>query len=170
MRNLAADGLLETLLVTTVYLMLLPVPWIGCTIIEETCDEFGGYLTYLTQSEELLIRKSCEKIVERSREQVGPAQDPGYEGQAPKGRNTERFRKKRFLIFERLLSHTWSLRNCVDFLLILLLSILLTCCRFGVSLKNQQKAPLINYACSVILERFKRRNWFPLVHHGQLGR
>ena len=36
--------------------MLLPAPWTGRTIIEETCDEFEGQLTYLTQSEESLVK------------------------------------------------------------------------------------------------------------------
>ena len=39
------------------------------------------------------------------------------------GRNTERFRKKRVFIVERLLSDTWSLRDSDVSLLILLLSI-----------------------------------------------
>ena len=40
---------------------------------------------------------------------------------------TENFRKKRVLISGSLLLDAWSLRNCVDFLLILSLFILLTC-------------------------------------------
>ena len=41
--------------------VLLHAPWTGRTIIEEKCDELEGHLTHLTQSEELLIQKSCEK-------------------------------------------------------------------------------------------------------------
>ena len=37
----------------------VPVPWAGRTINEETCDAFEGHLTYLTQSEESLTKKSC---------------------------------------------------------------------------------------------------------------
>ena len=43
------------------------------------------------------------------------------------GGNTVHFRKKRVLIFVSLLLDAWSLRNCVDFLLILSLFILLMC-------------------------------------------
>ena len=42
---------------------VIAVPWAGRTTIEETCDEFEGHLTYLTQSEESLIKKSCVKTL-----------------------------------------------------------------------------------------------------------
>ena len=64
--------------------MLLPVPWSGRTIIEERCDELEGHVMHLTQSEEALIEEILCKIVERSREQVGPAQDPGHEDRPPR--------------------------------------------------------------------------------------
>ena len=102
--------------------MLLPVPWAGRTIIEEKCDEVERHLTHLTQSEELLIKKSFEKSWRGAESKLIQPRIL-VRRQAHMGRNTER----RVLIFERLLSDSWSLRNCDVSLLILLLSILLTC-------------------------------------------
>ena len=71
-RNLAADGRLEILRVTIAFLwsrmsveknqqMILPAPWTGRTFIEGKSHEFEGHVMRLTQSEELLIQKSCDK-------------------------------------------------------------------------------------------------------------
>ena len=46
--------------------MILPAPWTGRTLIDGKSDEFEGHVVPLTESEELLIQKSCDKIVERS--------------------------------------------------------------------------------------------------------
>ena len=142
--------------------MLLPVPWTGHTIIEEKCDEFEGHLTYLTQSEELLIKKSCEKSWRGAESKlVQPRILATKTG--PHGKKHRTFQEEEGFIFERLLSDTWSLRNCDVSLLILFLSILLTCAVGLVFLsKNLQKArnvckPLINYVCSVILEQLKKK-------------
>ena len=45
--------------VTKINRCYCPVPWTGRTIVEEKCDEVEGHLTYLTKSEESLIKKSC---------------------------------------------------------------------------------------------------------------
>ena len=105
---------------------LLPVPWTGRTIIEETCDEFEGHLMYLTKSEESLIKNPVSK---RGEVQKASWSSPGswHRKQALKRRDTECFRKKRVLIFERLLSDTCSLRNRDGSRLTLSLFILLMC-------------------------------------------
>ena len=41
--------------------MILLAPWTGRTIIEGKSNEFEGNVLRLTQSEELLIQKSCDK-------------------------------------------------------------------------------------------------------------
>ena len=142
--------------------MLLPVPWTGHTIIEEKCDEFEGHLTYLTQSEELLIKKSCEKSCRGAESKLVQPRILAMKI-GPHGKKHRTFQEEEGFIFERLLSDTWSLWNCDVSLLILLLSILLTCVVGLVFLsKNLQKArnvckPLINYVCSVILEQLKKK-------------
>ena len=87
--------------------MLLPVPWTGRTIIEETCDGVEGHLTYLTQSEELLIKISCEKSWRGAESKLIQHRILATKT----GPHGKKHRKKKVLIFERLLSDTWSLRN-----------------------------------------------------------
>ena len=70
--------------------MILPAPKTGRTIIEGKSDEFEGHVMHLTQSEELLIQKSCDKSWR------------GAECKLVQPR-IEHFRKKRVLIFGSLL-------------------------------------------------------------------
>ena len=46
--------------------MILPAPWTGRTIIEGKSGEIEGLVMHLTQSEELLIQKSCDKSWRRA--------------------------------------------------------------------------------------------------------
>ena len=80
------------------------------------------------------------------------------------GRNTEHFRKKRVFIFGSLLLDAWSLRNCVDFLLILSLFILLMCVVGPVFLSRVSRTLgtcanqwSINHVCSVVLEHLRTK-------------
>ena len=41
--------------------MILLAPWTGRTIIEGKFDDFEGHVMHLTQSEDLLIQKPCDK-------------------------------------------------------------------------------------------------------------
>ena len=123
-------------------------------------------VNFVSDNGVFVLKDECHK---KSTDATTSAQDPGFEDRHPKGRNRECFRKKMILIFERLPSDTWSLRNCDVSLMILQLPILLMCVVVWIFLQNQQKArnmckPLINCVIK------KRRNWFLLVHHGQLGR
>ena len=108
----------------------------------------------LTQSEELLIQKSCDKP-----RRGAECSESCYEKRVRMGRNTEHFRKKRVFIFGSLLLDAWSLRNCVDFLLILSLFILLMCVvDLGFSLKSQQNArnmckSVVNQSCVQCISR-----------------
>ena len=131
--------------------MILPAPWTGRTVIEGKYDEFVGHVMHLTQSEELLIQKSCDKSWRGAEcKLVQPRILAMKTG--PHGRKHRTFQEEEgFFIFGSF--DAWPLLNCVDFLLILSLFILLMCCRLSVSLKSQQKARnMCNHVCSVVLE------------------
>ena len=98
----------------------------------------------------MLIKKSCEKSWRGAeRTLVQPRIVATMTG--PHGKKHRRFQKD------------CCLRNCdVSLLTVHPPDV---CCRFGVSLKNQQKArnmckPLINYVCSVILEQLEKKKMF----------
>ena len=115
--------------------MLLPVPWAGRTIIEEKCDEVERHLTHLTQSEELLIKKSFEKSWRRAESKLIQPRIL-VRRQAHMGRDTERFRKEGFDFRKtavRLLVSAELRRFSPDSVIVHPPGL---CCRFGVSLKN----------------------------------
>ena len=117
-------------------LMLLPVPWTGRTIIEEKCDEVEGHLTYLTQSEELLIKKSCEKSWRGAESKlIQPRILATKTG--PHGKKHRTFQEEEGFDFRKTAVRHLVIAELRRFSLD---SVTVhppdVCCRFGVSLKN----------------------------------
>ena len=61
---------------------LLPGPWYGRTIIEDSCDEFEGHVSCLTREEEVLIQKSCRQTWRGAECCVGSTKDLCYENRS----------------------------------------------------------------------------------------
>ena len=141
--------------------MLLPVLWSRRTIIEEKSDELEGHLTYLTQSEELWIEKSCEKSWRGAESKlIQPRIQATKTG--PHGKKHRTFQEEESFDFRKTVRHLVSAelrRFSPDSVTVHPPDL---CCWFSVYLKFQQRArnmckPLINYVCGVILEHLKKK-------------
>ena len=142
--------------------MILLAPWTGRTVVEGKSDEFEGHVMHLTQSEELLIQKSCDKSWRGAEcKLVQPRILAMKTG--PHGRKHRTFPEEEGFDFRES-----AARRLVSAELRRFSPGSVTvhppdvCCRSGVSLKSQQKArnmckPLVNHVCSVILEHLRKK-------------
>ena len=138
-------------------LMILPAPWTGRTIIEGKSDEFEGHVMHLTQSEEPLIQKSCDKSWRAAESKSVQPSILGLKT-GPRGRKHRTLQEEegfdvRESAARRLVSAELR-RFSPDSVTVHPPD---ACCRSGVSLKSEQEdrnmcKPLVNHLCSMILE------------------
>ena len=128
--------------------MILPAPWTGRTIVEGKSDEFEGHVMHVTQFEELLIQKSCDKSWRGTECKLRIlAIKTG-----PHGRKHRTCQEEEGFYFRELrrLASAVLRRFSLDSVTVHPADV---CCRSSVSLKSQQKARnMCNHVCSVILE------------------
>ena len=144
-------------------------PWTGRTIIEGKSNEFVGHVMHLTQSEDLLIQKSCDKSwMGAECKLVQPRILAMKTG--PHGRKHRTFQEEEGFYFRELrrLASAELRRFSLDSVTVHPPDV---CCRLSVSLKSQQKAHnMCNHVCSVILEHLRYKKLVFLVHCGRFGR